>query len=40
MTIHLLAQVLLAVKDFWSVEKSGAGNGICSLGGIITMFFY
>jgi hypothetical protein len=40
MAIHLLTQELSAVKDFWSVEESDAGNGICFLGGIITMFFY
>jgi len=40
MAIHLIAQVLLAVKDFWSLQKSGEDKGIWSLGGIITMFFY
>jgi hypothetical protein len=35
MAIHLLAQELLAVKDFWSLEKSGGDKGICTLGGIV-----
>ena len=38
MAIHLLAQELSAVKDFWSVEKNGAGNGICSPGVIVNSF--
>jgi hypothetical protein len=39
MAIHFLTQELSAVKDFWSLEKTGEDKDICSVGGIITMFF-
>jgi hypothetical protein len=39
MAIHSLAQELSAVKDFWSAEKSGEDKAVCTLGGIVIMFF-